>query len=149
MVVVYSVSGSIGLDRIHLQSYDNFGHLVDKEVLTGNITTQLVLKSAYDVNVTVLPEDSYYYAQRRFLLYFYIVPKCYLILCPNITVYPHTTSTIKSTQSTTATTTTCAIITEPLITIKTTTRPVTTCITTTVNTATTTTTIRHHSISST
>jgi hypothetical protein len=96
MVVVYSVSGSIGLDRIQVQSFDIHGSLIKKEILTGNLTTQLVLQSAHDVNVTVLPLDGYYSSQRRFLLYFYIVPKCYLILCPNITVYPQNTRPITS-----------------------------------------------------
>ena len=115
MIVVYSVSGSIGLDRIQLQSFDTHGYPVNKEILTGNLTTQLVLKSAHDVNVTVLPLDGYYSSQRRFLLYFYIVPKCYLILCPNITVYPQSTrplvSEVTTSIFTTISTTKCESIT--------------------------------------
>lgn len=103
IVVVYSVSGSIGLDRIQLQSLDHNGKIVHKEVLTGNLSTQLVLKSNHDVNVTVLPEDNYYSAQRRFLLYFYIVPKCFLILCPNMTVDSNPSAFIKHTSAPTTT----------------------------------------------
>jgi hypothetical protein len=107
IVVVYSVSGSIGLDRIQLQSLDHNGKIVHKEILTGNLSTQLVLKSNYDVNVTVLPEDNYYSAQRRFLLYFYIVPKCFLIFCPNMTVDSNPSAFIKHTASAPTTTTAC------------------------------------------
>lgn len=46
------------------------------------------MTSSHDVNITVLTEDTYYFEQRRFLLYFYIVPKCYVILCSNVTGYP-------------------------------------------------------------
>ena len=59
-----------------------------REILTGNLTTRLVITSANDVNITVLTEDTYYFEQRRFLLYFYIVPKCYIVLCSNVTGYP-------------------------------------------------------------
>lgn len=59
-----------------------------REILTGNLTTRLVMSSSQDVNITVLTEDTYYFEQRRFLLYFYIVPKCYVILCSNVTGYP-------------------------------------------------------------
>lgn len=59
-----------------------------REILTGNLTTRLVMTSPHDVNITVLTEDTYYFEQRRFLLYFYIVPKCYIILCSNVTGYP-------------------------------------------------------------
>ena len=59
-----------------------------RELLTGNLTTRLVLTSPYDVNVTVLTEDTYFYGNRRFLLYFYLVPKCYVILCANMTALP-------------------------------------------------------------
>lgn len=88
MIVIYSVSGSIGLDRIQIETVNVFGSPV-KEILTGNLTTRLVMSSAYDINVTVLTEDTYYYDHRRFLLYFYLVPKCQMLLCSNITGYPY------------------------------------------------------------
>ena len=88
--------------------------MILRELLTGNLTTRLVLTSPYDVNVTVLTEDTYFYVNRRFLLYFYLVPKCYVILCANMTALPplsypsipyHSrvtyTSTLKPTETTT------------------------------------------------
>lgn len=72
---------------IKIESLDN-GARPMREILTGNLTTRLVITSANDVNITVLTEDTYYFEQRRFLLYFYIVPKCYIILCSNVTGYP-------------------------------------------------------------
>ena len=87
-IIIYSVSGSIGLDRIQVESHNEYGNLAIREILTGNLTTKLILTSPYDVNVTVLTEDTYYFDQRRFLLYFYIVPKCSIILCSNMTGYP-------------------------------------------------------------
>lgn len=109
LIVIYSVSGSIGLDRIQIESVNEKGQLVVRETLTGNLTTKLVLVSDYDVNVTVLPEDSYFNDHRRFLLYFYLIPKCQVSACaPNntiITVPPIETTTITSllTQMTTIT----------------------------------------------
>jgi hypothetical protein len=87
-IIIYSVLGSIGLDRIQVESHNEYGNLAIREILTGNLTTKLILTSPYDVNVTVLTEDTYYFEQRRFLLYFYIVPKCSIILCSNMTGYP-------------------------------------------------------------
>jgi hypothetical protein len=84
-VVIYSVSGAIGLDRIQIESFNENGLISVREILTGNLTTKLVLISAFDVNITVYPEDLYFYEQRRFLLYFYLIKKCELFLCPTIT----------------------------------------------------------------
>ena len=87
-IVVYTVSGSIGLDRIQVESVNEQGFLMLRELLTGNLTTRLVITSPYDVNITVLTEDTYFYVNRKFLLYFYLVPKCFVILCANMTL-PH------------------------------------------------------------
>ncbi|CAF0763535.1 unnamed protein product [Brachionus calyciflorus] len=87
-IIIYSVSGFIGLDRIEIESVNQYGALVIKETLTGNITTQLVLTSAFNVNITVLTSDTYYQNHRHFLLYFFIVPKCTVVLCSNVTGLP-------------------------------------------------------------
>jgi hypothetical protein len=96
-IVIYSVSGSIGLDRIQIESVFDLRPAAAttdtlREILTGNLTTHLVVTSPHDVNVTILSEDTYYFEQRKFLLYFYIVPKCYVILCSNSTGYPYSPS---------------------------------------------------------
>ena len=83
LIVIYSVSGSVGLDRIQIESVNQYGQLAYRETLTGNLTTKRVLVSAYDVNVTVLPEDAYFFEQRRFLFYFYLIPRCQLLHCQN------------------------------------------------------------------
>ncbi len=90
LIVIYSVSGSVGLDRIQIESVNPFGQLAYRETLSGNLTTKRILVSAYDVNVTVLPEDAYFFEQRRFLFYFYLVPKCEILYCqyPNATYPP-------------------------------------------------------------
>ncbi len=98
LIVIYSVSGSIGLDRLLMQSVNEHGLPVVKEILTGNLTTKLILTSSYDVNVSILTEDRYYYAYRRFLLYYYIVPKCSSLNCANRTSTHLPTSTAHSTQ---------------------------------------------------
>ena len=90
-ILVYSVSGTIGLDRIKIESFDLNTALSMKETISGNLTTQLILTTFNDVNITVLPDDNYFIDQRRFLLYFYMVPKCYVSLCPNMTGRPPTT----------------------------------------------------------
>lgn len=90
LIIIYSVSGSIGLDRIQIESINQYGQLIYRETLTGNLTTKRILVSAYDVNITVLPEDAYFFDQRRFLLYFYLIPRCHITYCPNInTTIPH------------------------------------------------------------
>lgn len=99
-IVIFSVSGSIGLDRIQIESLNQFGALVIKETLTGILTTKLVITSAFDVNVTVYTADTYYFEERKFLLYFYIVPKCSIILCSNVTGHPYTTASYHPTIST-------------------------------------------------
>ncbi|RNA40480.1 hypothetical protein BpHYR1_036982 [Brachionus plicatilis] len=90
-IIIYSVSGFIGLDRIEIESVNQYGALVIKETLTGNLTTQLVLTSAFNVNITVITSDTYYQSQRKFLLYFFIVPKCTVVLCSNVTGHPGST----------------------------------------------------------
>ena len=87
-IIIYSVSGFIGLDRIEIESVNQYGALVIKETITGNLTTQLVLTSAFNVNITVITSDTYYQSQRKFLLYFFIVPKCTVVLCSNVTGHP-------------------------------------------------------------
>jgi hypothetical protein len=119
LIVIYSVSGSIGLDRIQIESVNENRQLVVRETLTGNLTTKLVLVSEYDVNVTVLPEDAYFNDHRRFLLYFYLIPKCHISACaPNntiITVPPIETTTISFDVTQTSTLPNGATFAPPLV----------------------------------
>ena len=88
-ILIYSVMGSLGLDRIIFETVSGMSPygtaLLVKEILTGNLTTQLILASENDVKINLLAEDAYFFDQRKFLLYFYLVPKCYVIMCANTT----------------------------------------------------------------
>ncbi len=106
-IVMFSVAGSIGHDKIQIESLNDHGHLISRELLSGTLTTKQILISPYDVNVTVLPEDTHFFEQRRFLLYFYLVPKCIDIHCKNDshltsyhTITPHTPFTSEMTNVT-------------------------------------------------
>jgi hypothetical protein len=74
-IIMFSVTGSLGHDIIQIESLNDYGQLISRELLTGDLKTKQVLMSPYDVNVTVLPEDTHFFEHRRFLLYFYLVPK--------------------------------------------------------------------------
>lgn len=112
-ILIYSVTGSLGLDRIIFESVSHAeasyggmsGSQLSKQILTGNLTTQLVFISEYDVRINLLAEDTYYFEQRKFLLYFYLVPKCMVVSCANKTSnnYPVSTSTSSTSSSSSST----------------------------------------------
>lgn len=100
IVVIYTVNGFIGPDKILLETYNEYGIHIN-QVLTGNITTNLVLTSNYNVNITILPTTYQVFNQPNFLIYYYVVPKCEYMLCPDPPVYPlYTTSTAIPTTTT-------------------------------------------------
>jgi hypothetical protein len=88
-ILVYAVTGTLGLDRVIFETVSGVGQygqpLVVKEILSGNLSTQLVFMSENDIKLNLLAEDQYFNEQRKFLLYFYLVPKCFIIECKNET----------------------------------------------------------------
>jgi hypothetical protein len=91
-ILIYSVTGVLGLDRIIFETTSGIGQygqpLILKETLTGNLTTQLVFMSENDVKINLHAEDTYFNEQRKFLLYFYLVPRCFIVECANKTTTP-------------------------------------------------------------
>lgn len=85
IIVIYTVNGFIGLDQILIETYNEFGVHISK-VVSGNLTTNLILTSNYNVNITILPQSYQIFNQPNFLLYYYVVPKCEYMLCPNTTI---------------------------------------------------------------
>lgn len=104
VVVIYSVNGYIGPDQILVETYNDYGVYIS-QVLSGNITTNLVLISNYNVNITIIPETYQVFHNPHFLLYYYVVPKCEYMLCPEKPVYPVITSPVTIPITTAMTTT--------------------------------------------
>lgn len=107
IIVIYSVNGYIGPDKILVETYNDYGVYIN-QVITGNISTNLVMTSNYNVNITVLPETYEVFKNPHFLLYYYVVPKCEYMLCPvpTPTNPPPTYPTLPPSTTTTTTTTT-------------------------------------------
>ncbi len=104
VVVMYTVTGFIGPDKILIETYNEYGIYIN-QIITGNISTNLILTSNYNVNITILPTTYEIFNQPNFLLYYYVVPKCEYMLCPDPPVYPIYTSPITTPTTTTTTTT--------------------------------------------
>ena len=99
IVVIYAIRGSIGLDKILVETFNEFGVVVNK-ILTGNLTTNLIITSEFNVNITILPQVVNIY-QPNFLFYYYVVPKCDYFVCTEETI---ATTVFTSSISTLATT---------------------------------------------
>ena len=134
VIVFYAVSGSLGADRIRLESLadddeQTDGVSVARELLTGNLTTRLVFASTHDVNLSVDTSQMQSHSannrqassgdlrpaaaseQRSFLLYFYVVHKCRVTRCPELTTSAMTTVTTSTTASILLSSTTLTVLT--------------------------------------
>ncbi len=75
-IILYYVNGELNHDQLRIESVTSNGIPVLNISLNGNLTTQRLASSIYEMKITFLPSQIYSYHPTYYLLYFYIVPIC-------------------------------------------------------------------------
>jgi hypothetical protein len=77
--IIYFVNGELNYDQLRIESVTTQGHVIVNTTLNGNLSTQRIAASTYDVKITFIPSHIYSYHPTYYLLYFYTVPDCSLV----------------------------------------------------------------------
>jgi hypothetical protein len=89
--ILYFVNGELNHDQLRIESVTSEGVSILNITLNGNLTTQRLAASTYEMKITFIPSHIYSYHPTYYLLYFYTIPICSLTdPCPP----PSTTTSI-------------------------------------------------------
>lgn len=99
--ILYYVNGELNYDELRIESVTSEGVVILNISLNGNLTTQRLAVSSYEMKITFTPSHVYSYHPTYFLLYFYTIPICshsHPCLPPVTTVTAQTIPTIMTTS---------------------------------------------------
>ncbi|CAF2789708.1 unnamed protein product [Rotaria sp. Silwood2] len=96
-IILYFVNGELNHDQLRIESVTSNGIIILNITLNGNLTTQRLAASTYEMKITFIPSHIYSYHPTYYLLYFYTIPICSITdPCPPgpspVTSTPITTS---------------------------------------------------------
>ena len=74
--ILYFVNGELNYDDLRIESVTAQGTIILNTTLNGNLTTQRLAASTYELRITFTPSHIYSYHPTYYLLYFYTVPIC-------------------------------------------------------------------------
>ncbi len=74
--VLYFVTGQLNHDELRIESVSSEGITILNITLNGNLTTQILAVSTYEMKITFLPGNIYSQHPTNYLLYFYTIPFC-------------------------------------------------------------------------
>ncbi|CAF1005047.1 unnamed protein product [Adineta ricciae] len=75
-IVLYFVDGELNHDQLRIESVTANGMSILNVSLNGNLSTQRLAASIYQMKITFLPSQVYSYHPTYYLLYFYMIPIC-------------------------------------------------------------------------
>jgi hypothetical protein len=83
-IILYYVHGELNHDQLRIESVTSDRLPVLNVTLNGNLSTQRLAASIYEIKITFIPSQIYSYHPTYYLLYFYTVPICSIIdPCPS------------------------------------------------------------------
>lgn len=74
--ILYFVNGELNYDHLRIESVTSEGLPILNISLNGNLTTQRLAASTYEMKITFLPSHVYSNQATYYLLYFYTIPLC-------------------------------------------------------------------------
>jgi hypothetical protein len=82
-IILYFVNGELNHDQLRIESVTAEGLPILNISLNGNLSTQRLTESTYQIKITFIPSQIYSYHPTYYLLYFYMMPICSFIhSCP-------------------------------------------------------------------
>ena len=75
-LILYFVDGELNHDQLRIESVTSTGIPIVNITLNGNLSTQRLAASNYEMKITFFPSPIYSYHPTYYLLYFYLVPTC-------------------------------------------------------------------------
>ncbi|CAF0995267.1 unnamed protein product [Rotaria sordida] len=75
-IILYFVHGELNHDQLRIESVTSNGLIILNITLNGNLTTQRLAASIYEMKITFIPSHIYSYHPTYYLLYFYTIPIC-------------------------------------------------------------------------
>ncbi|CAF3366042.1 unnamed protein product [Rotaria sp. Silwood1] len=75
-IILYFVHGELNHDQLRIESVTLHGITILNITLNGNLTTQRLAASTYEMKITFIPSHIYSYHPTYYLLYFYTIPIC-------------------------------------------------------------------------
>ena len=98
--ILYFVNGALNYDQLRIESVTSEGLSILNISLNGNLTTQRLAASTYEMKITFLPSHVYSNHATYYLLYFYTIPLCSVTdpCVPPVTtpfVLPTVTTTVR------------------------------------------------------
>ncbi|CAF0844491.1 unnamed protein product [Adineta steineri] len=75
-IILYFVNGELNHDQLRIESVTSDGLSILNISLNGNLTTQRLAASIYEMKITFIPSHIYSYHPTYYLLYFYTIPIC-------------------------------------------------------------------------
>ncbi len=100
-IILYYVNGELNHDQLRIESVTSNGIPIVNITLNGNLTTQKLAESIYEMKITFLPSLVYSYHPTYYLLYFYTIPICTINQpCPpDFSLFSTTTTSFVSTTT--------------------------------------------------
>ena len=75
-IILYFVNGDLNHDQLRIESVTSEGLPILNITLNGNLSTQRLTASTYEIKITFIPSQIFSYHPTYYLLYFYMIPIC-------------------------------------------------------------------------